>query len=125
MANLFKIKILAREKKISIRALANELGMTEQGLQLLIRENSTKIDTLERIASILDVPVGVFFDEENKNRNINSHNRISGGKNIVGNGNKMTDDNLQYLQKQIAKKDELIDKLSNRIIELTNKLVKI
>jgi DNA-binding Xre family transcriptional regulator len=63
MANLLKIKEIAKEKKVSIRDLSASAGITEQGLQRLIRENSTKVDTLEAIAKKLNVPISVFFNE--------------------------------------------------------------
>jgi DNA-binding Xre family transcriptional regulator len=63
MANLGKIKLLLAEKNITLRDLAGSVGMTEQGLHKLIKENSTKVDTLEKIANRLDVSVSVFFDE--------------------------------------------------------------
>lgn len=63
MANLLKIKELLKEKKITIKSFSADIGMTEQGLQKLIRDNSTKIETLELIAKKLNVSVMVFFDE--------------------------------------------------------------
>lgn len=68
MANLLIIKDLLKQKKISIRDFATELGMTEQALQLLIRKNSTKIETLELIAQKLNVSVATFFEENAENR---------------------------------------------------------
>lgn len=63
MANLLKIKELLKEKKITIKSFSADIGMTEQGLQKLIRDNSTKIETLELIAMKLNVSIMVFFDE--------------------------------------------------------------
>lgn len=66
MANLQKIKVIAKERGITINELAEQLGMTPQAVHLMVRENSTKTDTLERVAQILQVPITVFFDEEKK-----------------------------------------------------------
>ena len=63
MANLQKIKEIAEEKNISLSALAGELGITPQALFKLMRNNSTKIETLEKIATILKVPVVSFFED--------------------------------------------------------------
>jgi transcriptional regulator with XRE-family HTH domain len=63
MANLQKIKEIADEKNISLSALAGELGITPQALFKLMRNNSTKIETLEKIATILKVPIVSFFEE--------------------------------------------------------------
>ncbi len=63
MANLLIIKTLLKEQNISIRDFAKEIGITEQGLQKLIRENSTKVETLELIAKKLNVSISAFFPE--------------------------------------------------------------
>ena len=63
MANLHIIKELIKRNNLTIREFSNELGMTEQGLQKLIRENSTKVDTLELIAKKLNVSISIFFEE--------------------------------------------------------------
>ena len=63
MANLQLIKTLAERQKMPITELAERAGISEQQIHLMVRTNSTKITTLEKIASILEVPVTVFFDE--------------------------------------------------------------
>lgn len=64
MARLYIIKDLIRKNGYTIKSFAEEINMSEQGLQKLIRENSTKVDTLERIANKLKVSVSVFFEKE-------------------------------------------------------------
>lgn len=66
MANLFKIKDLAENRKISIRDLAERVGLKENQIHVMCRTNSTKIETLEKIAHELNVPVAYFFDEDVK-----------------------------------------------------------
>lgn len=63
MFNLSKIRTLAEKQKISIRNLSKEIGITEQGLQKIMRENSTKTETLEKICKILNVSMSYFLDE--------------------------------------------------------------
>lgn len=65
MANLQLIKTIAEKKNIPITQLAECVGISEQQIHLMVRKNSTKIDTLEKIARALQVSVTVFFDEEN------------------------------------------------------------
>lgn len=62
MANLHIIKDLADKRNISIKRLAELVGVTENQIYTLIRTNTTKIGTLEKIAHILQVPIGCFFD---------------------------------------------------------------
>lgn len=64
MANLQRIKDLAELKNISIRDLAERVGVKENQIHVMCRTNSTKIDTLEKIASVLRVSVKVFFDDD-------------------------------------------------------------
>lgn len=63
MANLQKIRDIAKERRISLRDLASQIGVTEAGVYRIIKENSTRVDTLEAIAKSLQVPVAVFFDD--------------------------------------------------------------
>lgn len=65
MANLLKIKELAKEKNIAIKDLAEKVGITPQALSKLMRLGSTNTDTLERIASLLGVSAAVFFEPVN------------------------------------------------------------
>ena len=81
MANLQIIRELSREKKISLKELAGIVGITEQGLQKIIRDNSTKVDTMESIAKALQVPISVFFDD------MTGNNTASGTQSIAGHGN--------------------------------------
>lgn len=64
MANLQVIKVLLRKKNITIRDFSSRIGLTEQGLQKLIRENTTRVDTLEAIARELNVSIVEFFDHD-------------------------------------------------------------
>lgn len=64
MANLQRIKDLAETRKISIRELADRVGVKENQIHVMCRTNSTKIDTLEKIAHELGVPAAYFFDDE-------------------------------------------------------------
>lgn len=64
MANLNLIKALSESKNIPITQLAQAVGVSEQQIHLMVRKNSTKIETLEKIARVLNVSVSVFFDED-------------------------------------------------------------
>lgn len=62
MANLYVIRDLCERKKLTIRELAQRIGRDESTIQSAIRRGSTNSGTLEDIARVLNVPVGVFFD---------------------------------------------------------------
>lgn len=64
MLNLQKVKDLAKEKNISLNEVAEKLEMSPQALSRMLKENSTKVSTLEQFASIFGVSVSYFFDED-------------------------------------------------------------
>ena len=66
MADLSIIKNTLKEKRIKIKDFCKELNITEQGFAKIMRTNSTKIDTLELIASKLGIPVSAFFSDATK-----------------------------------------------------------
>lgn len=105
MANLQIIKELAAKKNLTLDQLSKTLGITPQALSKIMRENSTRIDTLERIAMELAVPVAIFFEtkssgdcspiivgDNNENRStkqvsLGDHSpNVNGDNNNVGDG---------------------------------------
>ena len=119
MANLQLIKDIAEQKNIPLSTIASELGITPQALSKLMRNNSTKIDTLEKIARILKVSVCCFFKDDVG---------IMIGHNLVGNNDKISGDisigNNMALELELeAMKKEL--ELKNQIIEEKERLIKI
>lgn len=62
MANLQKIKDLSKEKNISIKSIAETIGVSEQGLHKMIREETMSVVVLEQIARILSADICLFFD---------------------------------------------------------------
>ena len=117
MANLQLIKDIAEQKNIPLATIASELGITPQALSKLMRNNSTKIDTLEKIAKILKVSVCCFFKDDGG---------IMVGHNLVGNNDKISGDisigNNMAMELE-AMKREL--ELKNQIIEEKERLIKI
>lgn len=65
--NYNKIKDLARDKKISLKELASRVDISETGLHHSIRSKVMRIDVLEKIASVLDVNICVFFGDRQQN----------------------------------------------------------
>ena len=127
MANLQKIKVLAKKRGTTINDLAKQLGMTPQAIHLMVRENSTKTDTLERIARMIEVPISIFFDETmdgEKFQNAGTENNQSSRDNNTGINMAEHDEliklreEVKYLKKILSDKDERIADLKERIEEL-------
>jgi DNA-binding Xre family transcriptional regulator len=64
MPNLSIIRDICKEKRISLRELSNEIGITENGLQLIMKSNNAKFDIIEKIAKVLKVNILAFVDFE-------------------------------------------------------------
>lgn len=123
MAKLFLIKTLAEKKNISMVELANKVGISEQQIHLLVRKNSTKIETLEKIANVLQVPVAIFFEDRTRGNVVsgdyNQLNIDGAHDNINGIGGEiLLIERVKSLERLVAEKDERIKELKERIEEL-------
>ena len=116
MANLLKIREIAKSKGITLISLAKAVGISEQGLQLILRKNVTSTDTLELIAAHLNVPVSTFFDDYCPTAQANG----DGAMEIAGNNNvtipKEVLAMLQNKDKQLQEKDKLIAELTKKLL---------
>ena len=63
MANLHLINDLIEKKNLSIDQFAAKIGLKRGAIYKIMTENSTKIETLEKICKVLDVPISTFFTE--------------------------------------------------------------
>ena len=66
MVDLSKIELLAKEKKLTLKEVSERAGISYQALNKLIRNNSTKIETLVAISQALGVSPVIFFGETQK-----------------------------------------------------------
>lgn len=74
MANLQKIKELSRNKNISLKSIAEQIGVSEQGIHKMIREETMSAVVLEKITRILNVSVCMFFDPDVQCTNFEQYN---------------------------------------------------
>ena len=63
MFNLHLIKELCEKKNIKLKDLASQIGMSSEGLSNILKTNSTKMSTLQKIASVLGVTPDYFMSE--------------------------------------------------------------
>jgi len=59
-----KLKKALKDKKLSQKALSQKIEMSEVGFSNMISNNSLKVETLEKICEVLDVPISYFLDIE-------------------------------------------------------------
>lgn len=119
MVNLKKIKTLAKERQITLAQLSREVGITEQGLINLISKNTCNLSTLTKISEALGVSEAVFFDDyPTPTAQANGEGSVA----IAGNNNITIPHEVLVMlsdkDKQLREKDELIAKLTNKLLSL-------
>ncbi len=97
-----------------------QIEMTEQGLSSAMKRDTLKVKDLEKIASVLGVPVGYFFEEVDLTKKIIGDNNIysEGTQNAVGNNYANCDKyikEIEYLKKEITLKDNEKESLKETI----------
>ncbi len=70
MVILSILKDLCKEKGITLTKLATEIGMAQSAISESIKRNNLTLANLDKIAKYLNVPVGLFFGEDNKSEKI-------------------------------------------------------
>lgn len=89
--NYSKIKEILTSKGISLPQLADKIGMSKAGIYLAIDKKRLSIDTLEKIAEVLDVPVTIFFDEYRIDRIEKLNNLLDETKKLAAESNKLAE----------------------------------
>lgn len=111
-SNLKKIKEITNERGISLKWLADKAGLSQQAVSAIIKENSTSVNTLIRIADALDVPVTTFFETDYGSDK--TYNGIVGGDFMV-NSQKEAGMAIEALIQQLKVKDQQIDRLLKQL----------
>lgn len=74
--NYNTLKELLTLKRINVPALAKEIGMSKPGLYLAIEKERLTIETLEKIAEALEVPVSSFFNDDKSGNNKTNNDQL-------------------------------------------------
>lgn len=98
-----KIRVLMMHNNFSERKLATEIGMSNTGFRTALERKTLRIDHLEKISAVFDVPVTYFFNESNEI--IES----KPGKKCMDCVSK--DGKIELLTKMIKEKEEMIKQL--------------
>jgi phage repressor protein C with HTH and peptisase S24 domain len=61
-----RIKDFAQQRGVPLKNLASQIEMTETGFYAMIRNKSIKVETLQKISSVLDVPITRFFSDNSE-----------------------------------------------------------
>lgn len=73
MANYSKIKLLAKKKGVTLHEVAKAVGITPVGISRIIRENTIRPATLEKICEYFDVSQSYFFVDDDNYTNYESN----------------------------------------------------
>lgn len=62
--NLLAIRDLCKKNEVTIRSVANHIGMSEQNFHRCIKTNKIDAETLFQVAQFFNVSINYFFDED-------------------------------------------------------------
>ena len=125
-----KLEQKRKDFRFSQEKFADEIGMTKNGYQYILKEKDLKVSLLKKISEVLEVPVSYFFDgvEETNSFSIKHNNGNVANGNIIINGettNKIAlEEKIRNYENQIRDKNKIISLLENDIEEMKLKLKK-
>ena len=107
-----KIREALKNKGWTMKKLVGELNLTESGYTYMIKHNSIKVETLLKIATVLNTNVGFFFEDET-NISINiKDNTVNGA---VSNSGTIHVGSIKDAEKEIAHLNELLQEKEKQI----------
>jgi transcriptional regulator with XRE-family HTH domain len=116
--NFSKIKTICEEKGLTIPGLADKIGLSEAGLYQSIRNQSMKVDVLEKIAEVLETPIWIFFDLDPGSQIEALNKEIFGYKEMI----ETIKANMPAIKKELVDMKEKLD-MSANVIEAQAKLI--
>ena len=96
MANFKIIRDLCDKKNITIRDLATRVGIKENAVHKIIQNNSTNTTTIEEIARVFEVPVGLFFEETPTMSIGDVSSNVANGSSVIGSNVKRNIKNVTH-----------------------------
>lgn len=122
--NLQLIKNYCERRPGGLRQLAEEAGMSEANLHRCIRNNKIQASDLEKLAQLLKVRIGEFFDEVDGDPcvHVEAHRYGQAAGRDINNGVNMSEltrlkDKIAHLEQRIKDKDATIAEKDKRIAD--------
>lgn len=109
---------LCSDKKISVKELCAQIGMTYQGLKTSLETNKLDADKIELLCRALEITPNKFFGW---NESVKKQQIQNGG---VGNTQHMDSYTVELLQGQLNIKDEQIKEKDAQIAQLLKLITK-
>lgn len=116
MANLILINELLKKKNLSVKEFCKRAQISDQTYRQMQSRNSTKTEILERIAQVLNVPVGYFFGEHTGVCVTGEYTQVHSGQ---GNQIMLTQEEreIEHLRELLAERDKVIEE-KERLIQI-------
>jgi transcriptional regulator with XRE-family HTH domain len=111
--NSLKIKELCKSRNMTLKELSERIGLSQTGLQGIFKNNSTSIDTLEKICQVFEVPIEFFFSGVETNM-VGSDGITIGGKSQMIDVPYSESSRINELEEQIEDKRKIILYISDR-----------
>ncbi len=122
---LQQIKIEAEKRGMTFKSIAASINMSEGNLHRCVRENRIAAQDLEKIARLLKVSVGIFFDESNITAitTTGDYSPASDSGDITLNvGDPVLTERIKAMEALIKEKDERLKEKDERISDLRDLL---
>jgi len=117
--NYNELKEITKLKNILVKDLAKEMGITRQGLQKVLDNETIELRKLKKLCEILRISPAQFFDTGTYGVNITT------GHVQAGNGNKIVLDSkereIDLLKQRLNDKEEMIKMLREKIELIENR----
>lgn len=124
------LKDLLRKEGVILSQLAEDLGMSQQNLSAAFTRDDVKSGLLEKMARVLDKPIGFFYGEtfgpvQSVGNNNNQITQVAGNYSGAPDSNvleilKMKDEQLLLTIKQVSKAQEQMDRVLDRFCGATS-----
>lgn len=73
---MYRIKEIAKSRHITLKDIAEQIGITPTTLSRIIKGDNTTVETLEKIANVLEVKVGELFKDNSSQIHLIMNNNL-------------------------------------------------
>lgn len=116
------ITVILQNKGVQKKWLADQIGMTYQNLSRCIKENKIQAQDLEKISTLLDVPISKFFNDNIPDIDSQTHTEQIGYKNKMNINSNIIKESKSKYKNKLAEKDLYIEKLEENSLLLKDQV---